>query len=376
MLIAMLIAGWLGSSLVTAEEAKPGQAPKKARIQIALLLDTSSSMDGLIEQAKTQLWKIVNELATAQRGGQRPEIQVALYQYGTPSLGAATGYIRQLAEFTGDLDKVSEALFALRTNGGDEYCGTVIQKAVTQLQWSDGKDYKAIFIAGNEPFTQGQVDYKAACKEAITKGIVVNTIFCGGAEEGIQTSWKDGADLADGAYMSINQNQAIVRIAAPQDKELLELNAKLNKTYLAYGAEGARNLGRQAAQDKLAAEAAADVAVTRVQAKAGGVYRNEGWDLVDATQAGKVKLEEVKEAELPEEMKKMTPEQQKAFVAEKGKERTAIQEQIVKLGKERDAYILAEQKKQSQPGATNTLDNAILGAIRGQAQKADLQFAP
>jgi hypothetical protein len=376
MLIAMLIAGWLGSSLVTAEEAKPGQAPKKARIQIALLLDTSSSMDGLIEQAKTQLWKIVNELATAQRGGQRPEIQVALYQYGTPSLGAATGYIRQLAEFTGDLDKVSEALFALRTNGGDEYCGTVIQKAVTQLQWSDGKDYKAIFIAGNEPFTQGQVDYKAACKEAITKGIVVNTIFCGGAEEGIQTSWKDGADLADGAYMSINQNQAIVRIAAPQDKELLELNAKLNKTYLAYGAEGARNLGRQAAQDKLAAEAAADVAVTRVQAKAGGVYRNEGWDLVDATQTGKVKLEEVKEAELPEEMKKMTPEQQKAFVAEKGKERTAIQEQIVKLGKERDAYILAEQKKQSQPGATNTLDNAILGAIRGQAQKADLQFAP
>ena len=32
---------------------------------LALLLDTSNSMDGLIDQAKSQLWKIVNELAAA-----------------------------------------------------------------------------------------------------------------------------------------------------------------------------------------------------------------------------------------------------------------------------------------------------------------------
>ena len=35
----------------------------KNLIQMAILLDTSGSMDGLIEQAKAQLWKIVNELA-------------------------------------------------------------------------------------------------------------------------------------------------------------------------------------------------------------------------------------------------------------------------------------------------------------------------
>ena len=39
------------------------------RIQVALLLDTSNSMDGLIEQAKTQLWKIVNELTSAEQKG-------------------------------------------------------------------------------------------------------------------------------------------------------------------------------------------------------------------------------------------------------------------------------------------------------------------
>ena len=40
---------------------------KKSSIQLALLLDTSNSMDGLIDQAKSQLWKIVNELATTKK---------------------------------------------------------------------------------------------------------------------------------------------------------------------------------------------------------------------------------------------------------------------------------------------------------------------
>jgi uncharacterized protein with von Willebrand factor type A (vWA) domain len=38
-----------------------------AKIQVALLLDTSGSMDGLLEQAKSQLWKMVNELATSKK---------------------------------------------------------------------------------------------------------------------------------------------------------------------------------------------------------------------------------------------------------------------------------------------------------------------
>ena len=33
------------------------------KVEMAILLDTSGSMEGLIEQAKSQLWQIVNELA-------------------------------------------------------------------------------------------------------------------------------------------------------------------------------------------------------------------------------------------------------------------------------------------------------------------------
>ena len=141
--------------------------------------------------------------------------------------------MRVVLALTNDLDRVSEELFALRTNGGQEYCGWVIQDATGKLAWSDsGADLKAIFIAGNEAFTQGLTDYRAACKGAIQKGITVSTIFCGSHAQGISGMWKDGAVLADGSYLNIDQNQRIVSIAAPQDKEIARLNVEINATYI------------------------------------------------------------------------------------------------------------------------------------------------
>jgi hypothetical protein len=96
-------------------------------VQLAILLDTSGSMSGLIDQARTELWSIVNEFIVAERGGRPPEIQVALFEYGNSGLPAESGWIRRIVGFTTDLDKVSEELFALKTNGGEEYCGWVIR---------------------------------------------------------------------------------------------------------------------------------------------------------------------------------------------------------------------------------------------------------
>ena len=125
---------------------------KPPLIQMAVLLDTSGSMSGLIEQAKTQLWTIVNEFALAKRDGQVPMLQVGLYEYGKSSIPAKEGYIRMILPLTTDLDKVSEELFALKTNGGDEYCGKVIKSATESLAWSKSNDdMKMIVIAGNEP---------------------------------------------------------------------------------------------------------------------------------------------------------------------------------------------------------------------------------
>jgi hypothetical protein len=187
MIVAPLVA--CGSLLsIGAAEAK--DPPRSPAIQIALLLDTSNSMDGLIDQAKSQLWSVVNEFIGARRDGHPPALEVALYEYGNDGLPAQEGFVRLVVPMTDDLDTVSERLFALKTNGGQEYCGQVIRDAVTQLAWSRSSDvYKAIFIAGNEPFTQGAVNYNASCRAAIEKGIIINTIFCGPMPEGEQTGW-------------------------------------------------------------------------------------------------------------------------------------------------------------------------------------------
>jgi len=128
-------------------------------VQLAILLDNSGSMSGLIEQAKSELWRVVNELTTARQNGRQPRLQVALYTYGDPPP-------KQLDGLTDDLDKISESLFAVSISGGSEYCGQVIRTAVRDLAWSDSpNDLKLIFIAGNEPFSQGPVDYRHACRK-------------------------------------------------------------------------------------------------------------------------------------------------------------------------------------------------------------------
>ena len=225
---ACLLSGLVVPSRTPAETPKSSPSPT---VQIALLLDTSNSMDGLIAQAKTQLWNVVNEFVKAKKNGRTPVIQVALVEYGKLTLSANEGYVRMILPLTDDLDKVSEELFALRTNGGEEYCGWVIREAVNKLEWSKTGDvYKAIFIAGNEPFTQGPVDFHASCRSAIERGIVVNTIFCGPNATGGTTGWRDGAVLADGSYMSIDQNQKVVEIPTPHDAEIARLGVDLNKT--------------------------------------------------------------------------------------------------------------------------------------------------
>src|SRR5688572_20524951 len=160
------------------------------RIQAAILLDVSGSMNGLIEQAKAQLWNMVTVMGKAKCEGQSPQIEIALYEYGSPKNDPKKGFVKQLSPFTTDLDGLSAQLFSLTTNGGDEYCGQVIYSSIDELKWDTSSlNYKVIFIAGNEDFLQGSIHYTKACQAARDKGIIVNTIYCGDKEQGIREHW-------------------------------------------------------------------------------------------------------------------------------------------------------------------------------------------
>lgn len=345
----------------------------KRKIQIALLLDTSNSMDGLIDQARAQLWKLVNELGLARYGDEKPALEIALYEYGNDNLSMREGYIRQVVPFSGDLDLISEQLFALKTHGGTELCGQVIASATGQLTWENNDDdLRLIFIAGNESFHQGQINSLSSCGEAQKKGIVVNTIFCGSSDEGIGMGWLSGSQAAGGNYMSIEQDKKTVYIETPFDNELAQLNDRLNATYIHYGYKGSAKKQNQLKQDQNAGSYGKANVANRTVSKSGKFYSNKEWDLVDASAQKEFDVTKLTEEELPAELKNKTADEKKKYVATKTREREDINRQIAELGVRRNTWIAEQAKLKGNDDLS--LDAAMLKSIRAQAEKHHFSF--
>ncbi|WP_278353907.1 vWA domain-containing protein [Chryseobacterium gleum] len=342
---------------------------KDNKIQVALLLDTSNSMDGLIDQAKSRLWNIVNTLTTLKYNGKAPEIEIALYEYGNDGI-RDENYIRQVTPLTQDLDLVSEKLFALRTNGGSEYCGAVIRDAAANLNWdSNDKSMKLIYIAGNEAFDQGKINYKEVVSKAKNKNIYINTIFCGSREEGIQTFWQNGASLGGGKYFNIDSDRKVMYIETPYDIRISECNAKLNDTYIYYGNHGSEYRLKQITQDKNAEMQSASNLVERAVAKSKkNAYKNDHWDLVDKAEKDAGFIATVKESELPAELKGKSKEEIQKMIVTKAAAREKIQKEIEELSKKRQTYIDSEMKKRGT-GDSDDLGKAIESSILELAKK-------
>lgn len=360
-------------TILPAANPKPEDGTNgKPKIQVALLLDTSGSMDGLIEQAKSQLWKIVNELAKASQNGEKASIEIALYHYGNDLNESNKGYIKQLLPFTTDLDKVSAELFALKTNGGEEYCGQMIEAATNELKWSDDQqDLKLIYICGNEPFNQGTVDYKKTCLAAYEKGIFINTIFCGNPEEGVRTFWKDGAQISSGEYLTIAMDEKTFYVETPYDSTLKRLNTKLNSTYVYYGTNGLASKKNQESQDDNARIYSEANESERTVAKASGAYVNSSWDLVDATKEKDFDYKKIKNDDLPEELKNKNADEIKKYIDEKSAERERIKIEINNTNQLRLAYI---EKEKEKLGEDNSLEKAVINSVHIIANKKNYLF--
>ena len=358
-----------------AEEKSPVaetvKKPAKQRIEVCFVLDTTGSMGGLIAGAKQKIWSMANDIISAKP---TPEVRFALIAYRD----RGDDYVTKITPLTDDLDAVYAELNTFKAAGGGdgpESVGRALDESVRKIEWTkDAGVLKIIYLVGDAPphFYKDEPDWKKVCTEAVKRDLIINTVQCGADAETTRV-WKEIADRSEGAFAAIPQDGGVVAIVAPQDKELGALNTKVGRTMIGWGDARTRSFvaGKQATAEAAAPAAAA--ARLSYNAKSGKTVQGEG-ELLDALAEKKVTLDKVKKDELPEELRKLSPEELKEHVAKMQTERAELQKRIAELSKERDAYMDAERKKLAKAGKGDGFDEQVSRSLRGQAKKKGIRY--
>lgn len=351
----------------------PAPAARDARplVQFAICLDTSGSMEGLLDSARQKLWAITNELALADPA---PRLEVALLTYGNDGHNAERGWVAKHLDFTEDLDAVSELLFSFVTNGGTELVGRVLDAADKELAWDDADaTLRLVFVAGNESADQdGEMPFRDVATRLLTRDISVSAIYCGNPEDAIAPGWREVSLRGEGHFASIDQNHGTVTIPTPYDEKLALLSKKLNATYIPYGDAGQRGHWNQTAQDANAASLNCDAVASRATCKATSNYFCS-WDLVDLVREKKIEVTKIVITDLPDSLQSLTIEQVVTHVDTQQAKRDELRAEIGKLSEARRVFLEAEMAKRELT-EENAFDTAVRTAIRERARRKGFRF--
>ena len=281
----LLLSLSVGAQDETSGEAEESWIPDRPweAIDLVIALDTSDSMQNLIDAARLSLWDIVNELQLAEP---TPALRVGLLAYGSPAYDRNNGWVRVETDLTTDLDYVSERLFELTTSGGSEYVARALKTAIEELSWVPSYDaLKLVFVAGNEPADQDpEVDFRDTGLLAADEGISVTVIFCGNPNQEQAETWKELALEPEGRFAAIDQRAGPVKVSTPYDQELVRLSAAMNATFIPLGESGQERQRNLARQDTNASKLSPAAAAARARTKAMPGY-TAGWDLISALES-------------------------------------------------------------------------------------------
>lgn len=352
----------------------------KAALEMVFVLDTTGSMGGLIEGAKQRIWSIVNDVMQA---SSRPAVRVGLVAYRD----RGDDYVTKVLPLTNDLDQVYSTLMDYQAAGGGdgpENVRRALADAVHQSKWSkDNGVARIIFLVGDAPPHDDYADEPSTMKtaaEAVRLGMTINTIQCGSVE-GTQQAWQLIAQRAEGKYFSIAQDGGVQAITTPYDRSLSELGSKIGASFVAYGggagAAGAASRAHSAEaqaklEHKIAASAPPQASADRAKNKAINKDAYAG-DLLQAIENGSVKLDSIKEEDLPDDLQKLSAEARKQEIEKRIAERKKLRNEILTLSKQRDEFIAAERKK-SAAGKQGSFDVAVGAALREQLERKGIKW--
>lgn len=163
-------------------------------VQVVLALDASGSMDRLFQAVANSLEELLRTLGECRVNGQRASVNVGIVVYGHSS---GDGAPFELTPFSLELENMRDKVRSINCDGVYENCGEAIDFAVKNYPWNKRRRrqlLKVLFIAGNESFDQGAVNYRDALAAAQEQGIIVNTIHCGNPNP----EWRSAARMGGG----------------------------------------------------------------------------------------------------------------------------------------------------------------------------------
>jgi len=354
-----------------ANEGVPSAARVKPVVEVAFVLDTTGSMGGLIEGAKRKIWSIATAIVDA-----NPDAEIRMGLVAYRDIG--DDYVTKTFPLTKDIQDLYANLLELKARGGGDWPESVneaLYVGVTKLDWTQGPEIcRIMFLVGDAPphmdYAQ-DVKYPEVMRMARERGIVVDAVQAGGARD-TERVWREIAQLGQGRYIPIPQDGGnLVVIETPYDTEIIELQNHINGTVIPYGPRQQRGDVEKKTRQVAAAPASAgaDMAgyMSRNAAKTSGEAITGAGDLVADVKAGRQKLDAVKDAELPDNVRKLSRAERQDYLQKQIVVRNSLNERMATLVKQRDAYLL-EQAKKSPAKLADSFDRAVAETLRAQVK--------
>jgi metal-sulfur cluster biosynthetic enzyme len=350
------------------------QAAARPTVEVAFVLDTTGSMGGLLEGAKRKIWSIATSAVDANPDA---DIRIGLVAYRD----IGDEYVTRTFDLTTDIQDIYGNLLDLKARGGGDWPESVneaLDVAVNKLQWTKGSDTRRIvFLVGDAP---PHMDYAQDAKYPKTlavakqRDIVVNAVLAGNARD-TERVWQDIAQLGDGRFIPIPQDGGdLVVIETPYDHDIIILQKEINGTVIPFGPQKLQKRveekTRQLAQVAAAApSSASDMAsYLNKRAKISSEAVTGDGDLVSAVAAGHTNIASIKDDELPDTLRKLTPEQRKAEIEKQTQTRKSLNEKLAALVQKRDAFV-ADKKRSATPAKASSFDRAVEETLRAQVRR-------
>jgi uncharacterized protein YegL len=351
--------------------ASPAFAANKPVVEVAFVLDTTGSMDGLIEGAKKKIWSIATTIADTNPDA---ELRMAIIAYRDQG----DDYVTKVFPLTDDIQDLYGDLLAFKAEGGGDWPESVneaLDVAVTKLEWGKGSqkpddDSRIIFLVGDAPphmdYKQDR-KYRAVIKDARSKGIIVNAVQAGEAEDTMRV-WRSIAQLGKGDYIPIPQDGGkVMSYVSPYDEEITRLQIEIDATVVPYGHRAQQDKVRGKLETRQAAPSASkldNASYVNKKSKGRDVITGSG-DLVSDLEQGRASLDKLDAKELPDDLAKLGKQERLAKINALAVQRESLGKRMAELVAKRDAFVA--EKAASEGGKEgDSFDRRVEETLRSQ----------